>query len=343
MLTKLLTIPYPIIQAPMALSDSPALAAAVSNQGGLGSLGAALFTPQQIQDKIREIRRLTDKPFAINLFAPVMPKKYSREALQQAIQGLNYFRQKLNMKEVNEIELKPPVSFEEKLAVILDEKVPVFSFTFGILSAEVIQRIRSHGIKIIGTATTVREAKALEKSGVDMIVAQGYEAGGHRGTDLKMTTMADALIGSMALVPQVVDAVNIPVIASGGIMDKRGINAAVALGASGVQMGTAFLTCHEANVHAVHKQALLASTDESTRLTTAFTGRMARSIKNVFLQEMENRNDSVLDFPVQSAIVKDIREEAQKQNNADYMSLWAGQASALCQNLSVAELFKKLV
>lgn len=340
---SILKIKYPIIQAPMALADSPTLVAAVSNQGGLGSLGAALFTPEQIREKIKEIRSLTDKPFAINLFAPTTPKKYSEEEKQNAVKAFNYFRHKLGMPNIDQIEIKPTPSFEEKIAVILEEKIPVFSFTFGILPTEVIQKIKSQGISVIGTATTVREAKILEKNGVDMVVAQGYEAGGHRGTDLKITTLADALIGTMALVPQIADAVNIPVIASGGIMDGRGIVASFALGAAGVQMGTAFLCCPESNIHAIHRKLLLESTDESTRLTTAFTGRMARSLKNEFLLEVEKENFPILEFPIQSALVKDIREAAQKQNNSDYMSLWAGQASRLCQNKPAAQLFNELL
>jgi len=327
----------------MALADSPALVAAISNQGGLGSLGVALFTPEQIREKIKEIRSLTDKPFAINLFAPTTPKKYSEEEKQNTVKTLNYFRKKLGIPNIDQIEIKTASSFEEKLSVILEERIPIFSFTFGILSKEIIQKIKSQGISVIGTATTVREAQLLEKNGVDMVVAQGYEAGGHRGTDLNITHLADALIGTMALVPQVVDAVNIPVIASGGIMDGRGIVASFALGAAGVQMGTAFLCCPESNIHAMHRKLLLESTDESTRLTTAFTGRMARSLKNQFLLEMEKENFPILEFPIQSALVKDIREAAQQQNNADYMSLWAGQASGFCQNKPAAQLFNEFL
>src|SRR3990167_1161569 len=234
-ISSILKIKYPIIQAPMALYDSPSLTAAVSNQGGLGSFHAGIFTPQQIHEKIKEIRNLTANPFAINLFAPTTPNIYSEEEIQNAVKSLNYFRQKLGLKNLEKIEIKSPAPFEEKLAVILNEKPPVFSFTFGVLPIATIQQVKSHGILVIGTATTVREAQLLEKNGVDMIVAQGYEAGGHRGTELKMTTLADALIGTMALVPQIVDAVKIPVIASGGIMDGRGIVAALALGAAGVQ------------------------------------------------------------------------------------------------------------
>lgn len=342
-LLKMLNIQHPIIQAPMALADSPALVAAISNQGGLGSLGAALFTPEQIRVKIQKIRKLTDKPFNINLFAPTNQATYSPDQIKQAIVALNYFRKKLGMPELDNIEIKPSASFEEKLAVILEEQVPIFSFTFGVLSAEMINQIHSQDITIIGTATTVREAKLLEKNGVDAIVAQGYEAGGHRGTDLKITSIEDALIGTMALVPQIVDAVKIPVIASGGIMDGRGIVASIALGASGVQMGTAFLTCPESSIHPEHRKRLVSSSDESTQLTNVFTGRRARSLKNEFLHETKLRNIPILDFPAQSEIVKDIREEAKKQNNSDYMSLWAGQASALCRNKSASELFNELI
>lgn len=342
-LCQLLNIQHPIIQAPMALADSPALVAAISNEGGLGSFGAALFTPEQIREKIQQIRGLTDKPFAINLFAPTSARKYSDDEIKLSLNSLNYFRRQLHMQDLNEIEIKPSASFEDKLSVLIDEKIPVFSFTFGILPAELLRKISAKGIRIIGTATTVREAKALEKSGVDAIVAQGMEAGGHRGTDLGITDIKDALIGTMALVPQVVDAVSIPVIASGGIMDSRGIRAAFALGATGVQMGTAFLCCPESGIHPVHRERLLSSNDESTRLTNVFTGRMARSIKNNFLIEMEKNNLPILDFPVQSALVKDIREAAQKQNNSEYMSLWSGQASALCEAKPAAELFRKWI
>lgn len=343
MLYRCLKIKHPIIQAPMALADSPLLAATISNQGGLGSLGAALYSPTQIREKIKEIRNLTDKPFSINLFAPTKAKTYSNDEIQKSVEALNYFRKKLGLQDIKKIEISPAPSFEEKLAVIIEEKVPIFSFTFGVLTKEIIQNIKSHGITVIGTATTVREAQLLEKNGVDLVVAQGYEAGGHRGTDLTLTCIEDALIGTMALIPQVVDSVKIPVIASGGIMDGRGIVAALALGASGVQMGTAFLTCPESSIHIKHRELLFSSTDESTRLTKVFTGRMARSIKNDFLLQLETKEFSILDFPIQSALMKDIREEAKKQNNPEYMSLWSGQASALCRNKTAAELFNELI
>jgi nitronate monooxygenase len=342
-ISERLNIQYPIIQAPMALADSPALAAAISNCGGLGSLGGALFTPEQLREKIQEIRSLTQKPFSINLFAPTDTKKYSKEEINHALIQFNYFRKKLGLKELKEIELKPEASFEEKLHVIIEEKVPVFSFTFGVLSEEVIKHIKSYGIKIIGTATTVREAKALEKNGVDFITAQGYEAGGHRGTDLKMTSIQDALIGTMVLVPQMVDAVKIPVIASGGIMDARGIAAAFVLGASAVQIGTAFLGCPESSIHPAHRKCLLQSTEEDTCITNVFSGRFARSIKNAFLSEMEENHFPILDYPIQLALVKDIRDAAKKQNNPEYMSLWSGQGGRLCKNKPAAEVFQELI
>src|SRR5579862_17990 len=197
-LLQIFNIQHPIIQAPMALADSPALAATVSNQGGLGSLGAALFEPEQIRQKIRDIRNQTDKPFNINLFAPIEVLNYSKDEIKKAAQALNYFRKKLGMTECDNIEIPSAATFEEKLAVILEEQVPIFSFTFGILPSEIIKKVQAKGIKVIGTATTVREGQLLEKNGVDAIVAQGYEAGGHRGTDLKITSIDDALIGTMA-------------------------------------------------------------------------------------------------------------------------------------------------
>lgn len=343
MLSSLLNISHPIIQAPMALADSPLLATTVSQSGGLGSLGAALFSPAEIRAKIREIRSLTDKPFAINLFAPTPHQTYSKKEIHEALRRLNRFREKLHIPTLQEIDIQPSASFEEKLSVVLEEKVPVFSFTFGILPSSTIAKIKSHGITVIGTATTVREAKQLESHGVDAIVAQGYEAGGHRGTDLQMTAIEDALIGTIVLVPQVVDAVNIPVIASGGIMDARGIVAAIALGAAGVQLGTAFLACPESAIPDAHRQRLLNSSEESSRLTNVFTGRMARSLKNAFLLDMIENATPVLDYPIQSALVKDIRDIAKAKNNPDYMSLWAGQGSRLCQAISAKEVMAKLI
>lgn len=335
-LTQILNITYPIIQAPMVGCTTPKLVAEVSNAGGLGSLGAALLSPIQIREAIAEIKKLTPKPFSVNLFAPGKPSHYSREDIEKVNVILNRYRHELNIPEIMSTHFSTQ-DFHEQLAVILEEKVSCFSFTFGILAADIVKKIKAEGIYVAGTATTVHEAKLLEYNGVDMIIAQGYEAGGHRGTAAN-TPIEDALTGTIALVPQVVDHVKVPVIASGGIMDERGIVAALALGASGVQMGTAFLTCPEAHVHPMHREALLNSTDESTRLTRTFTGKYARSIKNRFLLEMEPFQDLFPQFPLQSALTQDIRKASAEQNNPDFVSMWAGQASSLCKLKNAKEL-----
>lgn len=340
--TQLLKITYPIIQAPMAGSTTPQLVAAVSNAGGLGSLGAALMSPEQTRAAIKEIRTLTNKPFSVNLFIPEPVKNISTDTIITTNKAYDVFRKDLNVQESSVVATNTAPDFAGQIAVVIEEQVPIFSFTFGLLPTEIIAKLKHHKIKIIGTATTMREAMMLERSGVDAIVAQGSEAGGHRGSAFD-TNIQDALIGTMALVPQIVDVVKLPVIASGGIMDGRAIVAAFALGAQAAQLGTAFLTCPEASIKAPHRQALLNSTDESTRLTTAFTGKTARSIKNRMLLEIAAQNISPLPFNLHRAMLGDIYAAATQQQKADFLPLWAGQASHLCRDLPVQELMEKLV
>lgn len=338
-LTKLLRIEHPIIQAPMAGGvTTPLLVAAVSNAGGLGSLGAGYMQPEQLRTAIKETQRLTDRPFAVNLFIPEK-SGISLEKAESANRNLQSFR--------SELEIEPlPVSddfaapFEEQLAVLIEEHVPIFSFTFGIPSANWIEELKNRRITLIGTATTVNEAQQLEASDVDIIVGQGSEAGGHRGTFTG--EFETALIGTMALIPQLVDHVNLPVIAAGGIMDGRGIAAAFALGAMGVQLGTAFLSCPESGAHSEYKKAILHSTDESTVLTRAFSGKPARGIKNRFILEMNQLEGDLPPYPLQNSLTRDIRQAAAKQNRPEFMSLWAGQASRLSQTKSAGELVTDL-
>ena len=225
--------------------------------------------------------------------------------------------------------------------MVLDANVPIFSFTFGIPSAAIIARMKAIGVKLMGTATTVAEARALHAAGVDAIVAQGSEAGAHRGTFLG--ACEDSLIGTMALVPQIVDATPLPVIASGGIMDGRGIVAAAALGASAVQMGTAFLACPESGAAEVYKAAVLAARDDATMLTRAFSGRMARGIANSFAVEMKAHTDELLRYPAQNNLTRPMRTAAAKQGDADRLSLWAGQAAPLARAMPAADLVALLV
>lgn len=226
---------------------------------------------------------------------------------------------------------------EAQLAAALDCGAQVFSFTFGSLSAETIRRVQSRGLFVMGTATIVEEAKELARSGVDAIVAQGGEAGGHRGSFL--ADFNHSLIGTMALVPQIVDAVSVPVIASGGIMDGRGVAAALVLGASAVQMGTAFLTCAEAGVPEAYKEAVLKAREEDTRITRAFSGRPARGIVNRFMQEM---GDNVPPFPIQNQLTRPLRNAAVKAGRAEFLNLWAGQGVRMARRQSAAELVGKI-
>ncbi len=215
-----------------------------------------------------------------------------------------------------------------------------FSFTFGVLPPSAIAAIKGRGMVLLGTATTVEEALALEQAGVDAVVAQGSEAGGHRGT---FAGDFDAgSVGTVALVPQIADAVEVPVIASGGIMDGRGIAAALALGASAVQMGTAFLTCDEAGIPEAYKAAILAAREHETRLTRAFSGRPARGIVNRFMTEVERSREAILPFPLQNALTRPLRAAAAKQGRAEFLSLWAGQGVRLARRQSAASLVQRL-
>jgi nitronate monooxygenase len=226
-----------------------------------------------------------------------------------------------------------PVTFGDQLDVALDSGAAAFSFTFGALPDEVIAAIKARGMYVLGTATTVDEALTLERAGVDAIVAQGSEAGGD---------CQAALVGLVALVPQVVDAVRVPVIASGGVMDGRGIAAALTLGAAAVQMGTAFLTCDEAGIPDAYKEAILGAHEDGTRLTRAFSGRLARGIVNRFLTEVEGDSPAILPFPLQNTLTRPLRAAAAKAGRAEFLSLWAGQGVRLARRQSASELVARL-
>jgi nitronate monooxygenase len=325
-LTERLKISYPIIQAGMAGGvTTPQLVAAVSNAGGLGTLGAGYMSKEQIRSAVETIRRLTNRPFAVNLF---IPESYQEnvEDIQAMNRTLDTFRDELGIPNSPDI-TKAAEPFLEQLDVVIDLKVPVFSFTFGIPDSTVIQRLKQADIYTIGTATTVKEALALQESGIDAIVAQGSEAGGHRGTFADKAETA--LIGTMALVPQVADAVSVPVIAAGGIMDGRGLAACLMLGADCVQMGTAFIACPESGAHPVYKNALEVASEENTAITKMYSGKAARGLMTTFMHRMSSYQGNVPPYPIQNALTSDIRRAAAKANNPEYMSLWAGQGLRL--------------
>ena len=339
-LTRRFGLRHPIIQAPLAGGgDTPALVAAVAEAGALGFIGAAYLTPAQIAEASRAVRERTARPFGIGLFAPQplpAPPADARPALARVAP---YF---------GELGLAPPAppapavdAFADLLAAALDSGAAAFSFTFGVLPPAAIQAIKARGMFLLGTATTVDEAVALERAGVDAVVAQGSEAGGHRGTFTG--DFHAGMVGIVALVPQMTDAVRVPVVASGGIMDGRGIAAALALGAAAVQMGTAFLTCDEAGVPEAYKQAILSAHEDGTRMTRAFSGRPARGIVNRFMTEVERDGDAaILPFPLQNSLTRPLRTAAAKQGRAEFLSLWAGQGVRLARRQPAAELIARL-
>jgi nitronate monooxygenase len=341
-LAELLGIEHSIIQAPMAGgTTTPELVAAVSNAGALGSLGAAYLNPEQIVGAIADVRRLTSRPFCVNLFVsppPPPPGSWDAGAIL-AFLSEHYAAVGLPAPELPNSFAPDP---EAQWAAVLAEEVPVFSFTFGVPDPALISRFQAGGTRVLGTATTVAEARALADAGVDGVVAQGSEAGAHRATFA--AGFEESLVGTVALVPQVVDEVDVPVIASGGIMDGRGIVAAEALGAAGVQLGTAFLTTHEAGTSAAHRDAVLRSRDDQTVITRAFSGRPARGIVNSFIRQMSVPGaPEPLPFPVQNALTGPMRRAAAQQNDADRLALWAGQGAPLARAISAGEVVERLV
>lgn len=335
-LCAMFNIHYPLFLAGMAGGMTTVeLVAAVSNAGGLGTLGAAYMEPTAIREAILEIRKLTDKPFAVNLFASRASD--NNERIREVQQALDPMRRKLGMASVVREDVATPYLFEEQIAVLLEEKVPVISTAFGILPEPFMRQAKMAKLLVVTMVTTVREALLAEQAGCDAIVAQGSEAGGHRGTfDITEHKMG-ANIGTFALVPQIVDQVKIPVIAAGGIMDGRGLVASLVLGAQGVQMGTRFLTAIESGANDAYKQALLNSTEESTVLTKGFSGRPARGIQNSFIREWDASGVEPLPFPTQNTVTRDIRNAANRQSNPEYMSLWAGQGTRLLTSGQTAE------
>jgi nitronate monooxygenase len=328
-LTAKLGIEHPIIQGPLGGLSSQRLTAAVSNYGGLGSFGAHSLAPAAITDVITQIRSLTANPFAMNLWVS-MEDEGARTSDERA------FNRSLAPLAAHLVELgaarpeyKPyvPTRFEDQARVLLDAKVPAFSFIFGIPPRDILEECRATGIVTIGTATTPDEAAALEEAGVDAIVASGFEAGGHRGSFLRPAE--DSLIGTMSLVPQVVDRVEVPVIAAGGIGDARGVIAALALGAEGVQMGTAFLVCEDSGASRLHREALLGPGAGHTGLTRGFTGRLARGIRNRLMEELNRPDTELLPYPLQRQLVRNLSTAAEAAGRADLLPLWAGQSASV--------------
>src|SRR5438552_5261596 len=342
-LTAKLGIDYPIIQGPLGGLSSQKLTAEVSNFGGLGSFGAHGLAPVAIQEVIAQIRSLTTKPFAMNLWV-------SMEDEGARTSDENAFNRSLAPLAVHiaafgaprpEYEPYSRMRFEDQARVLLDEKVPVFSFIYGIPPQEILEECRVKRIVTIGTATTPEESAALQDAGVAAIVASGFEAGGHRGSFLRAAD--DSVTGTFSLVPRIVDVVDVPVIAAGGIADARGVISAFALGAEAVQMGTAFLRCEEFGASRIHREALLQRQAEYTGLTKVFTGRLARGIQNRLMSELEQERADILPYPLQRMVVRNLSIAAEAAGRADLMPLWAGQSANLSTCTEVSVFLNSLV
>ena len=340
-LCDLLRIEHPIIQAPMAGSATPQLAAAVSNAGGLGSLGCAQMMPDELHEAVIQLRAGTNRPFNLNFFVHPAPNT-SPEVLTEANNRLLPYYEELSLgKPRCDLPQMGPRFDDAKLNHIIAIRPPVVSFHFGVPDAAVIAKLKEAGIALMSTATTVAEARKLAASGIDAVIAQGWEAGGHRGSHVP-TAPGDG-VGTIALVPQVVDAVDLPVIAAGGIADGRGIAAAFALGASGVQIGTGFLSCHEAGTDAARRSLIRSATDMDTMVTDAFSGRAARAKRTRYAVEMERNRTPLPDFPTMYLLTEPLGAAEKNSQGEDFAFHLYGQAASLNRELSATEFMRILV
>ena len=342
-LVNTLDLTYPIVQAPMAGATTPELAATVSNFGGLGSLGGGTTAPEVLNDQINTLKTLTNRPFMINL---MVLSEHDSTTLDSAIPTwLSEYYQENNI----EIELPkhPALSFVEQLQVLYDNPVPVASFTFGIISAEQVRRLKDLGTRVIGTANHPLEAKAWAEIGVDAVCVQGSEAGGHRGGWL--TQSANDSLGLLTLISQTRACTDIPLIAAGGIMTGQAIKAIQTAGAELAQIGTAFLTTDKCGINDIYKQALLDASEDKrsseTRLTRLFSGKQARGLLNDYLRNFAQFESAyeLPPYPQLNAMTKFLRADAKKNLDPEHQSLWAGQGVALVRQEKTIELLERLV
>jgi nitronate monooxygenase len=340
LITRLFGIELPIIQAPMAGSQGSALAIAVSNAGGLGSLPCAALTPDAIRAELKAITAATSNPYNVNFFCHQQPEPdAAREREWREVLAPYYAEFGIDP---DSIPAGPGrVPFNDEAADVLEEfRPPVVSFHFGLPSKALLGRVKRWGAKVLSSATTVDEARYLEANGVDAVIAQGLEAGGHRGLFLSSDLNTQA--GTMALTSQVAKAIGVPVIAAGGIADAGGVNAALALGAAGAQIGTAYLFCPEATTSAVHRAALAGDASRVSALTNVFTGRPARGIVNRLMREIGPINGTAPAFPLAVAALQPLRARAEHAGRGDFSPLWAGQNVSSCREMSAAALTREL-
>lgn len=335
---KLTRVLLPIIQAPMGGVSTPELIAAISQQGGLGSLAAGYMRPQEIIESIQKIQNLGTQFFSVNLF---VPQKFTMNAerIEKSKALFTPYYQKFGI-DVETIPIRGPEDFALQVEAVMQMQVPIVSFTFGIPEASVIKDFKAQGALLIGTATSVMEAKVLEDQGMDIIVVQGAEAGGHRGTFINSN---EAPINLVNLLNECCKAVKIPLIAAGGIMHGQDIAQAIKLGASAVQMGTAFLVCSESSAAPCYKKRILNSRAGETQLTKVFSGKSARGIVNKVMRDLASHESELPDYPIQHYLTQPLRSQAAKHDDIEYMSLWAGQNAHKAREQSVEELLQNLL
>jgi nitronate monooxygenase len=336
-----LEIEHPLLQAPMGGESTPAMAIAVGNAGGLGGLGCSYMSNAEVSDKVAQIRQGTRAPFNLNFFAHPPPEDNPRAFARTRDRVAKYYRE-LGIEDLPQRLHAPCEPFAEaRLELLLELRPRVVSFHFGLPKIEMVRALQDAGCLVLCSATSVAEARRLDAAGVDAIIAQGWEAGGHRGTfDV---CYEDFGVGGMALIPQVADAVGVPVIAAGGIADGRGIAAALVLGASAVQLGSAFLSCPEANISDAHRAALANASDDSTRLTRAFSGRSARAMNNRYIAEMAQVRDRLPDYPTMYGFSDPLQEAAGRLGKGGFEFFLWGQAAALNRERGAGELVQLLV
>jgi nitronate monooxygenase len=338
-LCGLLGIEYPIVQSGMGGVAGPELVAEVSRAGGLGILAGLRLTGEELRTRIRQVRALTDRPFGVNLwlhtdvFPPAQTSAIPEETVR-AIQGqLNRFRERLGLPPSFARPGPEPDLAAEAFEALVDERVPVWSIGLGNPEPRLVRRCHERGVKVVAMVATVEDARAVVASGVDAVVAQGSEAGGHRSTWVKPASRESALIGTMALVPQIVEAVGVPVIAAGGLADGRGLVAAMALGAGGILLGTRFAATRESIAPELWKKSLLEKDADATGITDAFTGLYARALRSAFTEEYAASGAPVFPALVQSSAARDIFTAAIEQQNGEYFPMWAGQSVGLIRDL----------
>lgn len=337
-LTSLLGIRHPLVLGPFGGLSSVELTAAVSNAGGLGSYGLYGYDGDRIRTTLAQLRAATDQPFAVNVWLPTGDEVVPNARYTEYAAPLTPYFTEMGIKcPARPDRYLPPLA--EQLDAIWEAPPAVLSVVFGVPSAQLIWQAHSRDIRVVATATTVAEAVALNRAGVDAIVATGAEAAGHRVSFLRPAE--DSLVGLFSLLPQVVDAVDVPVIAAGGIADRRGVAAAFALGASGVQIGTAFLATRESAATDAHRAAIRRTPAEATVLTRAMSGRLARGARNRMVSELE-AHDDIAPFPAQNWLTGRIRAVAAQRGRGDLQSLWLGQSAMLARGESAAEVFAEL-